>query len=88
MPEVGSPFAVSASETTLEEQDDSAKMPPIDNSELCVQEPSSSKKLPSLTNEGRWPSPCCAVSSPCHDARWTDTKKQSVDRERSLCAAA
>ena len=27
--------------------------PPIDNSLLCVPEPSGSKKLPSLTNEGR-----------------------------------
>ena len=52
--EMGSPCGVGGSEasSTLDEQDDSAKMPPIDNSELCVQEPSSSKKLPSLTNEG------------------------------------
>lgn len=62
MSEMGSPFAVTGSEAIPEEQDDSAKMPPIDNSELCVQEPSSSKKLPSLTNEGRWPSLCCAIS--------------------------
>lgn len=52
--EMGPPHGMGSGETgsTLEEQDDSAKMPPIDNSELCVQEPSNSKKLPSLTNEG------------------------------------
>ena len=52
---MGSPlYGVSGSEpgSALGEHDDSAKMPAIDNSELCIQELSNSKKLPSLTNEG------------------------------------
>lgn len=52
---MGYPCNVSGGEasSSLEEQEDSSKMPAIDNSELCVQESSSSKKLPSLTAEGR-----------------------------------
>ena len=62
-PEGGSPYSVSGSEasSTHEEVDDSSMMPPIDNSELCVQESSSSKKLPSLTNEGMYDRPVVHV---------------------------
>lgn len=36
----------------MEETGDEIKLPPVDNSDLCVVEPHSSKRLPSLTNEG------------------------------------
>ena len=48
--EGGSPPSISSSEG--QEEGELSKVPAIDNSELCIPEPSSSKKLPSLTNEG------------------------------------
>ena len=55
----GSPNSITSSEASYvsEERGNETKLPPVDNSELCVPEPSSSKKLPSLTNEGTSPSP-------------------------------
>lgn len=44
---------MSDSEASIISKEDAFKPPPIDNSGLCVQEPSGSKKLPSLTNEGK-----------------------------------
>lgn len=49
---------VSDSDASIISKEDALKPPPIDNSGLCVQEPSGIKKLPSLTNEGKW----CQVS--------------------------
>ena len=43
---------VSDSEASIISKEDPLKPQFIDNSALCVQEPTQTKKLPSLTNEG------------------------------------
>lgn len=51
--EGNSSYSVSGSETSsVQEDQEEQTLPPINNSDLCIQESSSSKKLPSLTNEG------------------------------------
>ena len=41
------------SDAVILSKTDAFKPPPVDNSSLCVTESSGSKKLPSLTNEGK-----------------------------------
>ena len=49
----GSPLPMSGVEFSAGQEDQSdTKVPAIDNSELCAPDSSTSKKLPSLTNEG------------------------------------
>lgn len=49
----GSSVSEVGSEASIISKDDLLKPPPIDNSALCVQESPGTKKLPSLTNEGK-----------------------------------
>ena len=41
------------SEISVISKDESLKPPTIDNTPLCVPDPPGTKKLPSITNEGR-----------------------------------